>query len=141
VFLLSHLKRKYPNDKVTRKLLKHFNPDHIAEITPNNGFGYTSYTLDKGKLMRFCLRNKETMDVHELDELTFVAYHELAHIGDWDANHGVAFWQMFKFILQEAFRAGIYTPVNYSVNPIKYCGMKVSYNPYYDVQLQAYAPV
>lgn len=138
--LSAYLKRTAPNDRVTRAILGNYNPDKLAEITASNAFGYTSYTVDRGRSMRFCLRNKTTMGVHEIDELTFVAYHELAHIGDWDSDHNLPFWQVFKYLLQCAVRAGIYTPTDYSKRPMTYCGMDVEYNPYFDTALDAYAP-
>jgi Zn-dependent protease with chaperone function len=138
--LAAYLKRTAPYDRVTVNILENFNPDRIAEITPENAFGYTSYTLDRGKSMRFCLRDKKTLGLHEVDELTFVAYHELAHVADWDSDHDTPFWQVFKYLLQAAARGNIYKPVDYARRPMTYCGMYVEYNPYFDDGLTAYTP-
>lgn len=139
VSLLSYLKKTWPRDVATNNMLSHYSPDKLAEITPTNIFGYTSYTVDQGRSMRFCLRDKQTFSLHDIDELTFVAYHELAHVADWDSNHDLRFWQVFKWILQQASNAGIYQPTDYAAAPMTYCGMSVAYNPYYDPRLVAYS--
>jgi hypothetical protein len=140
VLLLAYLKKTWPNDPAVQRMLKHYSPDRLAEITPVNTFGYTSYTVDEGKSMRFCLRDKTTFNLHDLDELTFVAYHELSHVADWKSNHEQPFWEMFKWILQQASVSNIYQPTNYAMAPMDYCGMRVAYNPFYDDYLPAYVP-
>ena len=138
--LMGWLKSTHPRDRVTLNLLTRFNPDRIAEITPGNAFGFTSYTVDKGKSMRLCLRDKASYNLHEIEELTFVGFHELAHVADWESDHALPFWQVFKYLLIEAKSAGIYNPTDYAVSPMKYCGMDVAYNPYFDSSLSAYSP-
>ena len=41
------------------------------------------------------------------------------------------FLKVFKFILKEAYQAGLYSPKNYQADPIVYCGVKVTNNPFY----------
>ena len=41
--------------------------------------------------------------------------------------------QTCDFILKEAASIGIYKPVNYKKKPTKYCSMKITDNPYYDL--------
>ena len=38
----------------------------------------------------------------------------------------------FKFLLQEAEKINIYTPVDYKKKPQKYCSMEITDNPYFD---------
>jgi hypothetical protein len=45
------------------------------------------------------------------------------------------FWPLFKFMLVNAVDCGIYTPIDYAAHPVVYCGLKLSYNPYYDSRL------
>jgi len=139
--LLQHLKYRYPNDPVVINILRRYNPDNIGEEQPHNFMGHTSYTVNKGEAFRYCLRDKSTLKLHNRDDLTFVAIHELAHVGDWNFDHGPTFWAVFKFLLIEALAVGIHYPVDYAAKPIKYCGMDVLYSPYFDVSLHAYQPL
>lgn len=139
--LIQHIKYRYPNDPVVINILKRYNPDNIGEERPHNFMGHTSYTINKGEAFRYCLRDKTTLKLHKKDDLTFVAIHELAHVGDWNFNHGPTFWSVFKFLLIEAKAIGLHYPVDYAAQPIMYCGMNVMYNPYFDVSLQAYNPL
>jgi hypothetical protein len=137
--LMSHLKSQYSGDAVVRNLLERYNPDKIGEVAYNNMFGRTSYTINKGEAMWYCLRSKKGI-LHDENTIMFVALHELAHIGDWNYNHTDSFWSVFKFLLINAVVIGIYTPVHYEVEPMEYCGMHVNYNPLFDANLHAYTP-
>jgi len=114
------------------KLLNRYNPDNLIENSPKDKQD-TSYTLNKGSTIAFCLREKDsTTQLHDLNTLIFVAIHELAHIAIDDNDHPPKFWKMFKFLLEEAELGGIYKSKDYKKNPVHYCGMEVNYNPIYD---------
>jgi hypothetical protein len=138
--LLIYLKRKYMNDpgtrgKITRTLIDRFIRHNIYENTINGDD--TAYTEDK-RLLVICLRDKKSAVLHNVDILTFVFIHELAHMSITtvdDTSHSKWFWTVFKFLLFEAAEAGALTPVNYAVYPEKYCGLNVDYNPYFDNSL------
>lgn len=116
-------------------LLDNYNPDVFYENDATDG--ETSYTINKGAAMYICLR--EPLDKSKLvdeSDLFFVLLHESAHIANYQGwGHGEDFWSVFKFMLIEAEIAGEYTPVDYSKHPIKYCGLDVTYNPYFDKSL------
>lgn len=120
-------------------LLDNYNPDVFYENDATDG--ETSYTISKGAAMYICLR--EPSDKNKLvneSDLFFVLLHESAHIANYRGwGHGTDFWSVFKFLLVEAEAAGVYTPVDYSKYPIKYCGLDVNYNPYFDAALPAVA--
>ena len=59
----------------------------------------------------------------------FVAIHELAHIMTDETGHTPKFWNNMKYLLLEASSIGIYSPVDYSNNPVMYCGMKIDSSP------------
>lgn len=104
----------------------------LRETNPINKEGDTSYTIDKGDVLSLCLRSGSG-DLHDFDTLKFIFLHELTHIAADVYQHPTKFWQLFKILLQEAEVAGLYSPVDYSKSPIKYCGkLVVSYNPYFD---------
>lgn len=144
--LMRYLRAKYlrggrngQRARATRQLLQLYNPDNLAENSPRDPEGDTSYTIDKGAVLALCLREKDqgAHDFHDLDTLTFVMLHELTHIAIEDQDHPKRFWQAFKFILEDAQDAGVLAPTNYGRFPEEYCGIKIDYNPLYDRGLQA----
>lgn len=148
--LITYLKHKYIGVGYTKKianntspeiynavtkLLQRYNPDNLIENSPKDKED-TSYTLNKGSTIAFCLREKgENNTLHDINTLIFVAIHELAHIAIDDNEHPPKFWKMFKFLLQEAEQGNIYKSQDYKNNPVRYCGMGVNYNPLFDSKL------
>jgi hypothetical protein len=130
--LVVFVKEKYPNDPDVERLVKGFNPKKISETLPTSEL--TAYSENKGEKLAFCLnRTKSGSNLIELNTLTFVAIHELAHIMTKSVGHKQEFWQNFKFLLQNAKVSGIYKPVDYKSKPESYCGMTITDNPYYDL--------
>lgn len=127
----------------TERLLGLYNPDNLAENSPRDPEGDTSYTIDKGAILALCLREKNPArggglsdhDIHDIETLTFVTLHELTHIAIEDQDHPPRFWRAFKFILEDAQSAGILRGVDYGRRPTVYCGMDIDYNPLYDSTL------
>ena len=120
--------------KAVRQLLARYNPDNLAENSPKDPSGDTSYTLDKGAIVAICLRERDRAhdDIHDLGTLTFVTLHEMAHIAVDDIDHPPRFWSAFRFLLEEAEAAGIYTSPRYAQAPRRYCGVNIDYNPRFD---------
>lgn len=139
VELMRHLRKKYkdaPHSKrkeLVLKLLHNYNPDVLIENVPLNS-NNTSYVKNKGDEMGVCLREKDSGndEFHDQNIIEFVTIHELTHIASKVRNHPPQFWSNFKFMLQEAKEAGIHKPKDYSKNNINYCGLLVTYNPYFD---------
>ncbi len=131
--LVEYVKKKHPNDERIKKLAEGFNPTKISETLPTSEL--TAYSENKGEKLAFCLnRSKnDNENLIDLNTLTFVALHELAHIMTSSIGHKQEFWQNFKFLLENAKAAGIYKPVDYKSNPKNYCGMTINDNPYYDL--------
>lgn len=122
--------------KATERLLDLYNFNNLTENSPKNSEDDTSYTIDKGKILALCIRHKDSMKlIDDINTLTFVLFHELSHIAIKDINHPQRFWRAFKFILEDATEANLIENVNYAINPVMYCGMKIDYNPLYDWQL------
>lgn len=146
VKLIAYLKYKYVGrgyqknefvsnyDKISaiNNILNRYNPDNLVENSPSDKTD-TSYTLNKGSTIAFCLREKNANgDLHDINTLIFVAIHELVHIAIDDNDHPPIFWKTFKWLLQEAELGNIYFSQDYQKEPVKYCGMGVNYNPLYD---------
>ena len=127
-----YLKEKHPNDPRTTRLVEGFNPKKINETLPTSEL--TAYSENKGEKIAFCLNQKKNgSKLIDINTLTFVALHELSHIATESVGHKQDFWQNFKWILQNAKEAGIYSPVDYKKYPQEYCGMDINDNPYYDL--------
>lgn len=132
--LVDYVKNKHPDNDFVMRLVAGFNPQKIMETLPTST--YTAYSENKGEKIAFCLnKNSKSDNDHMIDEhtLTFVAIHELAHIGTKSVGHKTEFWENFKFLLENAKEAGIHDPVDYKQTPESYCGMKIRDNPYHDM--------
>jgi hypothetical protein len=159
--LMAHLKKKYvgvidycaggtcsgfdiddpsrtATEKVVLSIIRNYNPDVFYENDPAVS-NETAYTINKGRAMYFCIRDKENQySFCDFDMLLFAMLHEVSHIGNHDGwGHQEQFWRIFKFILQEAVEAGVYKPVDYSRFPKNYCGLDVAYNPLFDGGLKS----
>ena len=130
--LVKHVGKKYPDRENCKRLASKFNPKKIYETLPTSE--YTAYSQNKGEKLAFCLNTKKNGGkLIDLNTLTFVAIHELAHIASKSIGHNEEFWNNFKFLLEEAEIIGVYKPEDYKVDPKNYCGMKITDNPYYDL--------
>ena len=131
ISLIEGLKQKHKDDERVDRLSTKFQPDKISE--GNEDSNYTTYTLNKGEKIVFCLRTRDKNDnLHDLNMITFVAIHELSHIMTKSTGHTEEFQQNFEFILKEAVALGLYKPENYRENPTNYCGIPVTDTPLND---------
>ena len=113
-------------EQYINQLGQNFNEDKtvIYETDPDSNL--TSYSVNKGEELSFCLKSKKTDNLHDINLMMYVAIHELAHIGCPEIGHGDLFKKIFKFFTEEAIKIGIYKKVNYSELPVEYCGMVLS---------------
>jgi hypothetical protein len=93
----------------------------IKESEP--GSNYTSYTINKGEELVICLRSKKDNELHGLNEIMYVAVHEIAHIGCPEIGHTPLFFKINKFLLQNAIRHNIYEYIDYGIHNMEYCGL------------------
>ena len=130
--LVAYCAKKFPDDERVHRMVQKFNPTKISETLPTSE--YTAYSENKGEKLAFCLNTtKKGNKLIDINTLTFVALHELAHIMTISEGHKQIFWQHFKFLLTEAKKINIYVPVDYKKNPEPYCGMDITDNPLYDL--------
>jgi hypothetical protein len=122
------LGQRYPRNKKVKLLIKRFDPNNLAES--EYGSPHTSYSINKGEKIVFCIRTKDDKQTL-IDEntVTFVALHELAHIMTLSVGHTKEFWENFRFILANAIHFNIYTPQNFKENPQPYCGTHITDSP------------
>lgn len=132
--LISHLEKKYKNTNYKKEiefLSGNYNGDALEEHMPSGPVN-TSYVLNKGDVIKLCLRDPTSGRFHDFNTLVFVNLHELSHLLDRKWGHGDSFWDGFKFILQEAVQLNLYTPVDYSKKNTAYCGITIESNPLYE---------
>jgi hypothetical protein len=87
---------------------------------------YTSYTVNKGEKIVFCLRSKVLNDIHDMNTLMYVVIHELGHVGCPEFGHTPLFREIFKFLLEQSIIINIYNPIDYRKYPKNYCGMTIN---------------
>jgi hypothetical protein len=111
------------------RLLNNYDPDFLEENDPIFTPGHKAVTMNFRKVS-LCLR-KVNGEFYDMDTLLFVYLHELSHVASMEKNHNDKFWAVFKYILVCAVQLMGYHAVDYSANPINYCGIDVMHNPYY----------
>lgn len=122
----NEMKLKLKDD--INRLVENFNPDNFSETTPDAK--YTSYSVNKGEKIVFCLRNKKDgEDLVKENIMTFVAIHELAHLMTKSIGHEPEFWNSFKLLLKVAIDNSIYKNIDFNNTPKDYCGVKITDTP------------
>ena len=126
--LSQHLEKTKQDDPRTVMIVRNFKPEKVSE--GNESSKYTSYSVNKGEKIVFCLRSKDAgKKLVDLNTLMFVALHELAHVATESVGHTAEFWDNFKWILNEAINIGVYKKQDFKKNPQPYCGMTITDSP------------
>ena len=116
-------------------LKSNWKPENIEESDPDSST--TSYSLNKGHKLVFCIRHKDNDGTFVDDNtLVFVGVHELAHLMTTEVGHTPLFWSNMKLLLEVATKQGIYKPENYEASPKKYCGIQITNSPLNDADLE-----
>lgn len=89
---------------------------------------YTSYTVNKGEETVLCLRSNHNGNLHDINLITYVTLHEMAHIACPELDHTDLFKDIFKFFITTAVNLGIYKNINYQIDPKEYCGLIINEN-------------
>ena len=99
-----HLEATFPDKPQVILLKKNFDAEahRLGEATPADE--YTSFAVNKGESVHFCLRQREGDNESIVDEniITFVSIHEMGHIITKTVGHGPDFWNNFAWLLEEA---------------------------------------
>jgi hypothetical protein len=133
--LIDHISKKVQQNKYTKfadniTLLETRYHSKKTIFTQNLFNIGTSYTINKGDLIAFCTNNKNThTPVYDINTMMFVLCHEMAHIGSETYDHTPEFILFFKHLLQTAVELNLYRNVDYSKDPIDYCGISLHHNP------------
>jgi hypothetical protein len=121
-------KKKYPKyipyiEQLNEKLKK----TKIQEST-DNGI-YTSYSVNKGEQIIFCLRSRKegnNAKLHDLNLLMYVVLHEMGHVACPEFGHTELFKDIFAFLANEGVKLGIYKKIEFKDNPHEYCGLTIT---------------
>jgi hypothetical protein len=109
------------------RLISNFNPDAFSETTPDSK--YTSYSVNKGEKINFCVRSKTDDKLVKENIMTFVAIHELGHLMTKSIGHEPDFWSNMRLLLKIAIDNGLYQNVDFNKKPEPYCGITISDTP------------
>jgi hypothetical protein len=128
--LVQHL-RGHPDfghDARVIRLVQRYRPGQISENAWNQQ--HTSYSLNKGEKIVMCVRQR-TPDQRlvDLNTLTFVGLHELAHVMSRSEGHTPEFWDNLSFLSAQAIELGIYQYQAFHQKPVEYCGVKITDTP------------
>jgi hypothetical protein len=96
----------------------------ISETALNSS--YTSYSINKGEELVFCIRNKYDYKIHNINELLYVAIHEIAHIGCPEIGHTELFKEINLYLLKKAVCYKIYRYIDYFMDNHDYCGLTLT---------------
>lgn len=98
----------------------------IVESTKDSK--YTSYSINKGEQIVFCLRKRLLPNnLYDINLMMYVVLHEISHVACpiYD-NHGPLFREIFNFITLSAIKLNIYSKINFKESPINYCGLLIT---------------
>lgn len=88
---------------------------------------YTSYSVNKGEQLVFCLRSRQIKNkIHKFNLLMYVVLHEISHVACPEYGHTVLFKKIFAFITNVAIEIGLYQKINFPQNPTEYCGLIIT---------------
>lgn len=131
--LMDALVKDFSAKPQVQRLQQNFSPDphRFLESTPDAE--HTSYSVNKGESVHFCLRQRDSSEelVNE-NIMMFVALHEMAHMITESIGHTPDFWNNFGWLLRQAEDRGLYKPVNFKSHPALYCGVTITDSPSYD---------
>ena len=127
-YLYNNIDKYSEYKEYIKQLNRNLNKDRslIYENDPNSEL--TSFSVNKGEEIAFCLKSKRTGNIHQLNLIMYVALHEMAHIACPEVGHGLLFQKIFKFLIEVAIEIGLYKLDNYDSNPVEYCGMMLTSN-------------
>ena len=125
---------KYKNITAVQRLIKNWNKGvSIKEIGKMESDA--AYVINK-QYMSFCLPESTNKSIDNLNLMTYVGIHELAHIMSNETGHGEEFIQNFQFLLDYAKLLKYYDPILQKEVPVyiqlnklntadNYCGVQL----------------
>ena len=126
---VGHMKSTHPDDPGVKRMLDNLRLKNLIECDPHHK--YKSYSVNKGEELAICLRHiYKGYPFNDDNTIMFTTGHELAHVMNKTVGHPPEFWEYMKFNLEELEKIGLYIPIDYSKQPVEYCGMTINHTPY-----------
>lgn len=123
--LVNNIEKYKDNADHIRQLQNRIKDVIIIESTEDSV--YTSYSVNKGEQIVFCVRSRKNKDkLHDLNLMMYVVLHEMAHVACPEYGHTPLFKKIFGFITNIAIELNLYTKIPFDTNPQEYCGMKIT---------------
>ena len=130
---LSEYLYKIKNNETYIEYIKYIDILHnkyknIVYVESSQDSIYTSYSVNKGEQIVFCLRSKiSNNEIHNLNLIMYVVLHEISHVACpvYD-NHGPLFQKIFGFLTKQAIELGLYSKIDFVKNPVEYCGLNIN---------------
>jgi hypothetical protein len=117
--------KEFPIYKENINLIKNKIDSVVIKETPETS-SYTSYSVNKGEELFLCIRSKKTNEIHDVNDLLYVAIHEIAHIGCPEIGHTNLFFKINLYLLKKAVEFNLYKKDNYNEKPREYCGINLN---------------
>jgi len=127
--LVTHLNNNINKYKEYEEYIKHLTSRIKSTdiLESPSGSSYTSYSVNKGEQIVFCLRSKKFDGrMHDLNLIMYVMLHEISHVACPEYGHTALFKRIFKFITGVAVDIGLYKKIEFSKDPVEYCGLTIS---------------
>ena len=119
-------KEDYPEFEPYIEQLNNKIKNVVVVESPENSI-YTSYSVNKGEQIVFCLRSRKVKNkLYQLNLLMYVVLHEMAHVACPEYNHTPLFKKIFAFLTIMAIRLGLYHKIDFYNNPVEYCGLLIT---------------
>lgn len=129
MILLTEYLNKYKDSKYKKyKLYINRLNERIDDIriSENRDVSTTSYTVNKGEEIVYCLRSKSNNEIHDINLLMYVVLHEMAHVASPIYGHDKTFDDLVRFLINVSIELNIYNEIDFNKNPIEYCGLIIS---------------
>ena len=124
--IIKIIEDEYPDDPRVTFLKKNYDSNQLSESIKDEE--YTSYSVNKEKILFCLIARDENGELIDDNTLTYVGVHELAHLATDEIGHTDTFWENFKWLLTVARDNGLYYYEDYSTYNKPYCGIKISSN-------------
>ena len=126
--LVNHVKaNRDKHQSMDPYILQLFNRIQNVIIRENSSRSkYTSYCINKGEEIVFCLRIRKHGKLHDINLLMYVVIHEISHVACPEEGHTDLFNQIFEFLCRIGITMGLYKKIPFNDSPVDYCGMMIT---------------
>ncbi len=97
----------------------HTRIQNVVIVESSENSVYTSYSVNKGEQIVFCLRSK--LIKNQMHDMNLVMYVACPTIG-----HEEPFKKIFAFITKIATELKLYSKIEFKENPTEYCGLTIT---------------